>query len=138
MADVIGISTGRPQLMLDYNWTGGYQSGVWSMNPDFFDSKPTGLHIYNKADTGYPQPATNYERAILDWNPTANIFRIGSQASGTGVTIRLIAIDGFSKAGAPAAGDLPAGSFAVIDDTSGNQTWLVFNKAGTIRKVQLT
>ena len=42
------------------------------------------------------------------------------------------------KAGAPAAGDLTVGTFLVIDDTSAGQTWLVFNKAGTIRKVQLT
>jgi hypothetical protein len=45
---------------------------------------------------------------------------------------------GSPKAGAPAAGDLPSGSFSVIDDTSGGATWLVFNKGGTIRKVQLT
>jgi hypothetical protein len=48
-----------------------------------------------------------------------------------------MALDGFAKAGAPAAGDLPSTTFAVIDDTSGGATWLVFNKAGTIRKVQL-
>ena len=123
-------------LLLDFNWTAGYLSSVWSMNPDFFNSKPTGLHIYNKADTGYPQPATNYERAILDWNPTANVFRIGSQAAGTGV-VRLIAIDAFSKTGAPASTDLPTGTCAFIDDTTNNQTWLCFNKAGTVRKVQL-
>ncbi len=45
---------------------------------------------------------------------------------------------GSPKAGAPAAGDLPSGSFSVIDDTAGGATWLVFNKSGTIRKVQLT
>ena len=45
---------------------------------------------------------------------------------------------GTTKAGAPAASDLSSGSFSVIDDTSGGATWLVFNKAGTIRKVQLT
>ena len=44
---------------------------------------------------------TTYERAILDWTPTANVFRIGTQA--VGGTKRLIAIDGFAKAGAPAA-----------------------------------
>jgi hypothetical protein len=60
-----------------------------------------------------------------------------AQKGGTG-TARLIAIDGFQKAGAPAAGDLPSGTCAFIDDTTNNQTWLVFNKAGTIRKVQLT
>jgi hypothetical protein len=81
--------------------------------------------------------ATNYERAAFDWFTTANVFRISSQKGGTG-TVRLIAYDAFSKAGAPAAADLPAGTCAFIDDTTNNQTWLVFNKAGTIRKVQLT
>ena len=94
-----------------------------------------GLHIYNTWDVN-PAP-TNYERAILDWNQTANIFRIGSQAGGTG-TVRLIAIDGFQKAGAPAAADLPSGTCALINDTSGGQTWFCYNAAGTIRKVQLT
>jgi hypothetical protein len=114
---------------LDYNYTA---AGIWS-----FQSYTTrqGLHVYNTTDA--LAPPTNYERSFLDWNATSNIFRIGSQAGGTG-TVRLIAIDGFQKAGAPAAGDLPSGSYAVIDDTTNNQTWLVFNKAGTIRKVQLT
>jgi len=93
------------------------------------------MHLYNVQDS--VGVATNYERAAFDWFATANIFRVRSQAGGTG-TVRLIAYDAFSKAGAPAAGDLPAGTCAFIDDTTNNQTWLVFNKAGTIRKVQLT
>jgi len=117
---------------LDYSFT---TTNVWSMGYDFFFNKGNGLHIYNiQTIVG---DATNYERAILDWNPTVNVFRIGSQAGGTG-TIRIIVHDAFSKAGAPAAADLPAGTCAFIDDTTNNQTWLVFNKAGTIRKVQLT
>jgi len=84
-----------------------------------------------------PGTANNFERGVLDWNITANVFRIGTQAGGSG-TVRLTAYDAFSKAGAPAATDLPAGTCAFIDDTTNNQTWLVFNKAGTIRKVQLT
>jgi hypothetical protein len=45
---------------------------------------------------------------------------------------------GFQKAGAPASGDLPSGTMGLINDTSGGQTWLCYNSAGTIRKVQLT
>jgi hypothetical protein len=99
------------------------------------DDVPNGLHIYNYQDAAIS--TANYERAILDWNATSNVFRIASQKGGTG-TVRLIAIDGFQKAGAPAAGDLPSGTMALINDTSGGATWLCYNAAGTIRKVQLT
>jgi hypothetical protein len=132
--DVIAISSGRGlnYPALDKNLC---TTDVWSFLP-FMDTtgNATGIHIYKTADA---TPPTNFERAILDWNATSNIFRIGSQAGGTG-TVRLIAIDGFQKAGAPAAGDLPSGTYALINDTSGGQTWLCYNAAGTIRKVQLT
>jgi len=129
--NTIVLSDGSGNYLTDFSLT-NFQ--IWSMGAGY-GVYSAGLHIYNKQDS--PGVVTNYERAILDWNPTANIFRIGSQAGGTG-TVRLIAYDAFSKAGAPAAGDLPAGTCAFIDDTTNNQTWLVFNKAGTIRKVQLT
>ena len=116
----------------------GYTSGTgwtWSFNTrNSTGARPVGIHAYNVMDAS---PPTNYERGCLDWNLTSNVFRLASQAAGTG-TKRLIAIDGFAKAGAPAAGDLPSTTFSVIDDTSAGQTWLVFNQAGTIRKVQLT
>jgi hypothetical protein len=114
---------------VDYNYTA---PTTWSFQNL---ANKIGLHIYNTTDG--LAPPTNYERAILDWNATANVFRIGSQAGGTG-TVRLIAIDGFQKAGAPAAGDLPSGTMALINDTSGGATWLCYNAAGTLRKVQLT
>jgi hypothetical protein len=120
--------------LMDYGVTSS-SPYVWSLGYNFSFYNPAGLHLYNTQDSA--AVATNYERAILDWNPTANIFRIGSQAGGTG-TVRLIAIDGFQKAGAPAAGDLPSGTCALINDTSGGATWLCYNAAGTIRKVQLT
>jgi hypothetical protein len=129
-SNTITLADGRyPTLtLLDWNLT---TASVWSMGGA---NLPNGLHIYNTQNA--LSATTNYERAILDWNPTANIFRLASQAGGTGV-VRLIAVDGFQKAGAPAAGDLPSGSFALINDTSGGQTWLAYNAAGTIRKVQL-
>jgi hypothetical protein len=131
MNNVIALSDGNIPLapQMDFTYT---TTNRWSFQNG---ATPVGLNIYNTTDS--LAPPTNYERAILDWNPTANIFRLASQAGGSG-TVRLIAIDAFSKAGAPAAGDLPAGTCAFIDDTTNNQTWLVFNKAGTIRKVQLT
>jgi hypothetical protein len=114
---------------VDYNFT---VAKVWSFQSS---TSAIGLHVYNTTDAAGGAP-TNYERGVFDWNVTSNVLTIGTQAGGSG-TKRLMALDGFAKAGAPAAGDLPSGSFAVIDDTSGGQTWLVFNKAGTIRKVQL-
>jgi hypothetical protein len=130
--NVVSLSDGDyNNLLLEFNYQ---TANVWSFGYNFSINHGVGIHVYNLEDA---HPPTNYERAILDWTATANIFRIGSQAGGTG-TVRLIAVDGFQKAGAPAAGDLPSGSFALINDTSGGQTWLAYNAAGTIRKVQLT
>jgi hypothetical protein len=120
--------------MLDYGYTTFAGPSAWSFGYDFHWGQGAVVHLYNTQDS--IGVATNYERAAFDWFATANIFRVRSQAGGTG-TVRLIAYDAFSKAGAPAAGDLPAGTCAFIDDTTNNQTWLVFNKAGTIRKTQL-
>jgi hypothetical protein len=144
----------------NYNtWIGGYQGTasspqytfcasvdvypVFSWNitsPNVFSThnltNPQAVHVYNTIDN-IMAPA-NWECGVLDWITTSNVFRIGYQSGGTGALSRLIAIDGFQKAGAPAAGDLPSGTCALINDTSGGQTWLCYNAAGTIRKVQLT
>ena len=56
-----------------------------------------------------------------------------SNSGGNGGRLMLV----ISKAGAPTSGDLPSGTAACIDDTTNNQTWFVFNKSGTLRKVQL-
>jgi hypothetical protein len=127
LSNVIAFSYGQT-LALDWNINA---ANVWSMTNG---TNAQGLHVYKTWDGAVP--TVNYERGILDWNPTSNIFRLASQAGGTG-TVRLIAVDGFQKAGAPAAGDLPSGTFALVNDTSGGQTWLAYNAAGTIRKVQL-
>jgi hypothetical protein len=120
--------------MLDYYVTTGY---VWSFAATI-GGAGTGLHVYNTM-TAVGNPG-NYERGVFSFREDfsgAPILTIGCQAGGTG-TIRMTSITGFPKAGAPASGDLTSGTFSVIDDTTNNQTWLVFNKAGTIRKVQLT
>lgn len=39
------------------------------------------FRLYNTTDA----PFTNYERATMDWATSANIFRIGTEAGGTGV-----------------------------------------------------
>jgi hypothetical protein len=133
MNDVIALSGQEPigrVLLCDYNYI---KAQTWSFQ--YNTASPIGIHVYNTLDN-VDAPA-NYERGCLDWNLTSNVFRLASQAGGTGV-MRLIAIDGFQKAGAPAAGDLPSGTMALINDTSGGQTWLAYNAAGTVRKVQLT
>jgi hypothetical protein len=128
-----GADNHMPALDCHFTNTTGW---TWSFNTRHGTAdNPVGVHVYNTQDTTVPP--TNYERGGLDWNLTSNTFRLFSAAGGTG-TIRLIAIDGFQKAGAPVAGDLPSGTCALINDTSGNQTWLAYNNAGTIRKVQLT
>lgn len=80
--------------------------------------------------------ASNYERGGFDWKATANTMRIRSEAAGTG-TVRIIAIDGFSKAGAAVAGDIPSGSWAMVRDTVGATTKLIYNNAGTLMSVAL-
>lgn len=88
--------------------------------------------VYNsRTDT------SNYERGGIDWRATANTMRISSEAAGTG-TVRIIAIDGFLKAGAAVAGDIPAGTWALVRDTSGSTTKLIYNNAGTLMSVALT
>ena len=129
----IVLADGGGNIMLDWGVTSPYN---WSLSVALGIAGPNGLHIYNVQDN-IGSAMTVYERAILDWRTDSNIFRVGTQASGSGMVKRLVAIDGFAKAGAPANTDLPSTTFAVIDDTSGGATWLVFNKAGTIRKVQL-
>jgi hypothetical protein len=93
---------------------------------------PTLLRMYNTYTD-----ASNYERGGFDWKTTANVFRIRSENLGTG-TNRIIAIDGFAKAGAAVAGDLPAGSWGLVHDTSGATTKLCYNDGGTLRTVALT
>jgi hypothetical protein len=90
------------------------------------------LRVYNTFTD-----ASNYERGALDWSSTANVFRIRMMNAGTG-TNRIIAIDGFAKAGAAVAADIPVSTWALVRDTSGSTTKLVYNNAGTLMTVALT
>jgi hypothetical protein len=90
------------------------------------------LRVYNTFTD-----ASNYERAVIGWNTTANVLTIGAQAAGTG-SLRLTAIVAWAKAGAPVATDIPVGTFALIRDTSGGTTKLYYNNAGTLQSVTLT
>ena len=44
---------------------------------------PSGIYLFNSVDT--IDSPTNWERAVLDWNQTSNVFTIGTQKGGTGV-----------------------------------------------------
>lgn len=129
-SNIIGLADGSsptsPQL--DWNYTLG---NIWSMQKS---TTAQGLNVYNTTDNGHPP--TNYERFCFDWTITSNVARIAMQSGGTG-SQRIIAIDGFQKAGAPVAGDLPTSTWGLIHDTVGAATWLCYNDAGAIRKVQL-
>jgi hypothetical protein len=81
---------------------------------------------------------THYERGGFDWLASASTLRIMSEAGSAGGTKRVIAIDGFSKAGAAVAADIPAGTWALVRDTSGSTTKLIYNNAGTLMSVALT
>lgn len=119
-SDGLSGFNGRPHANLDWNYVTG---NVWSINT--VDSHTQGLHIYNVQDS----TNTNYERAVFDWNISANVLTIGTQASGTGTVRNTSFIGGtFSfpaasileststVAGLPAAGT--AGRRAVVTDAT--------------------
>jgi hypothetical protein len=89
------------------------------------------FRVYN----AYTDPS-NYERGVFGWQTTPNVLTIGAQSAGTG-TFRPTVIIAWTKAGAPVAADIPAGTFAVIRDTSGSTTKLYYNNAGTLQSVAL-
>jgi len=90
-------------------------SQVWSMS----NVTPVGLHLYNTTDSGGSTfPAVNYERAILDWNVTSNVFRIDTQKGGSG-TLREIR---YYTAGVPALFRAPAGGDNWFIGNAGNFT----------------
>ena len=62
-------------------------SNVWSFEGSTGPTPATGVHIYNTTDGLFSK--TNWERAVLDWVTTSNVFTIGTQAGGTG-TLRNI------------------------------------------------
>lgn len=83
--------------------------------------------------------ATNYERLSLDaGKTTANVHRVMAEKGSGGGSLRPIAIDGYGKAGAMVAADIPAGTFALFKDTSGGGVVLGYNDGGTLKTVALT
>jgi hypothetical protein len=84
--------------------------------------------------SNYASARLNYSNIAIAASSTAH--QIKAEAGGTG-TKRVIAIDAFDKAGAPAASDLPSGSWGLINDTSGGVAYLCLNRGGTLVKVAL-
>ncbi len=96
------------------------------------NTSPHRLEVYNTWTN-----TTNFERGVLDWTITSNTLRLMMEKGGGGGTSRIIAIDGFQKAGAAVAGDLPSGSWGLVHDTSGATFKLCYNDAGTLKTVAL-
>lgn len=116
-------------------WAGAVTNGIY-LEANYVTAFKVGLNanalrVYNTS-----ADASNYERGGFDWITTSNTLRIRSENAGTG-TNRLIAIDGFTKAGAAVAGDFPTGGWGLVHDSSGATTKLCYNDAGTIRTVAL-
>ena len=95
-------------------------------------TNPNTFRVYNTYTD-----QNNYERGVLDWTTTPNVLRIGAEAAGTG-TARNTVIIAWTKAGAPVAGDIPAGTWTVIRDTTNSTTKVYYNNAGTLMSVALT
>lgn len=79
----------------------------------------------------------NYSRMSLDAAKTsAGVNRLMSEAAGTG-TLRPLAIDGYTKSGAPTATELPSGTWGLFKDSAGGTVVLAYNDGGTIKTVAL-
>ena len=68
---------------------------------------------------------------------SSGVNRVMSEAAGTG-TLRPLAIDGYTKSGAPTSTELPAGTWGLFKDSSGGDVVLAYNDGGTIKTVTLT
>jgi len=130
-SDTICISNGfgNNAILLDYEYT---TSQVWSMNADRRGGGlPTGLHIYNFQDA--LGSTTNYERAVLDWHTTSNVFTIGTQKGGTGTVRNLqFTFGGTNKLdyGVTTAGAWTIASATVLNWST--DTGLARNAAGVV------
>lgn len=82
---------------------------------------------------------TDFERVSLDpGKTTANVHRLMAEKGSVGGALRPIAVDGYAKAGAMVAADIPAGSFALFKDTAGGGVVLGYNDGGILKTVTLT
>jgi len=67
----------------------------------------------------------------------AGVLEINNGTAGTFRDLKLRSVYATTKAGAPVAADVPAGTFMVIRDTSGSTTKLYYNNGGTLQSVAL-
>jgi len=112
----------------------------WYQQVGLFATAPTYCSLARGSLNGGAQTTTAYGCHLLftpgTTSPDWDIVAFGGAAGGSGGVTNVF--NAIQKAGAPVAGDLAVGMWGVINDTSGNQTWLCYNAAGTLRKVQLT
>ncbi len=86
ISDGTNITTERLASTASLDWDSGAGAIDLSLFRDAADTlahrrgtNPQTLHVYNTFTD-----ASNYERAIFDWNETANTLTIGAEAAGTG------------------------------------------------------
>ena len=89
-----------------------YQSvDFWTFSTDVANNIPVVVRHSTITRHAYVS-IVNYERAGFDWDIYGPMSFASCTASQWHGHQAPVAIDGFAKAGAPAAGDLPASSFA--------------------------
>lgn len=85
---------------------------LWFDSPGVYDVKSGGvMNYYNPSFTKYALGASNYERAVQQWN--SNVLEYGTQAGGTG-TLRGVKILGASVQ----TPDLTAPTLKVVPQSS--------------------
>jgi hypothetical protein len=143
-----GIVTFNPTLASGPLISAGYAL-QWGVNPlaigdTAFQREGTGV-IAQRALTTDIQTfrvyrvftdASNYERAVIDFNTYAGFLTMGFQNAGTGQHWTLCLTPGI-KAGAVTTSDVPAGLWALIRDTTNLTTKIYYNNAGTLQSVAL-
>lgn len=90
------------------------------------------LSIYNKAGTS--SPGTGYERGVLDWKGTSDVFRVGTEKGSTGSARAMhLVTDGTERIEIGATGAIQfnnAYTFPTSDGVNGQS--LVSNGSGTL------
>jgi len=130
--------------------TGGSTVGLIKVNTsDMIEIGDGGEALYINAGTSTygvvipadvplaANPASTYQIAKYDSSNTR--MELGDASIDTRVLGVPATVQGITNyAGAPTAAQMSAGYWGIVRDTSGGHTYLVYNRGGTIEKVELT
>jgi hypothetical protein len=112
----------------------GVTAAAWNYDASF------SYQLRSGAVFGWSSNATNADGAVMDTGlsriaPVSSVPTIaignGTPADASGT------IKAKTKAGAPVAADVPAGTWVLIRDTTNNTTQLYYNNAGTLQTIAL-